>query len=565
MRFRKTQLPLWILVSALCACGSERSSNGLAQQNPGIARMTAGVSVDRLRTHIEYLASDELEGRAPGSEGEELTLDYLSDQYRQLGLTPGNPDGSFLQEVPLVGATLVNQPSLNLTSKNDAFELHYMEEFMGWTLRKQERVSVDEAELVFVGYGIVAPEYEWDDYKDVDVSGKIILMLVGDPPLPDTTLFGGRAMTYYGRWTYKFEIAAEKGAAGGIVVHQDKAAGYPWAVVSNSWSGEQFDIERPAGGADRCALESWVTEPAARRLCEEAGLDLSDLHRQALSRDFRPVSLGIKASCTLETTFRNTRSNNLVALLQGSDPQLRDEYVIYTAHWDHLGIGAPADGDSIYNGALDNATGVAATLEIARAFAANSQLARRSILFINTAAEESGLLGSKHYAENPLYPLARTVAMINIDGLNVWGRTKDVVVIGYGFSDLDTYLEEAIQVDGRYLKPDSEPEKGYYYRSDHFPFAKKGVPALYADSGIEFVGRPKSWGAKMRDDYTQKRYHKPQDEFDTAWDLSGAVEDLEAYFRVGLMIAAGKDYPQWNDKSEFKQIREKSLRASGRR
>ena len=568
MRFHQSHILFVIFLTTISAsCSSDDSSRGPQAKDSTdarIARMSAGISVDRLRTHIEYLASDELGGRSPGSEGEELTLDYLADQYRRMGLSPGNPDGSYLQEVPLLGTPVVNRPALDLATKDGSFELRYMDEFMGWTLRKRERVSVEKAELVFVGYGIVAPEYDWDDYKDVDVAGKVIVMLVGDPPLPDTTLFGGRAMTYYGRWTYKFEIAAEKGAAGAIVVHQGKAAGYPWEVVSNSWSGEQFDIERPGGAANRCALESWMTEPSARRVFQAARLDLADMYVQALSKDFRPVPLGITASCTLENRFRNIRSHNLVALLEGSDKDLKSEYIIYTAHWDHLGKGNPADGDSIYNGALDNATGVAATLELARAFAANAEIAGRSILFINTTGEESGLLGSKHYAENPLYPLSSTIAMINIDGLNVWGRTKDVVVVGFGYSELDRYLERAIEVDDRYLKPDSEPEKGYYYRSDHFPFAKKGVPALYADSGIEFVARPERWGTQMREEYTQTRYHKPQDEFDPSWDLSGAVEDLEAYFRVGLMIAAGADYPQWSAKSEFRQIREKSLGTSAR-
>ncbi|MFQ5510263.1 MAG: M28 family metallopeptidase [Candidatus Krumholzibacteriia bacterium] len=569
MKAPRSLLFFAILMSApLVSChphdsSAEHPSAGPARQS--IETMAAGFSADRLRTHIEYLSADELEGRSPGSEGEALTLDYLAEQYREMGLSPGNPDGSFLQEVPLIGSTVINRPPLRLESGDGVVELRYMEDFMGWTLRKQENVSVDDAELVFVGYGIVAPEYDWNDYKDVDVAGKVIVMLVGDPPLPDTTLFGGRAMTYYGRWTYKFEIAAEKGAAGAIVIHEDAAAGYPWEVVSNSWSGEQFDIERPGKGADRCALESWITTPSATRVFEGAGLELAHMYESALSREFRPVPLGINARCAIRSTFRNIRSYNLVARLEGTDAKLKDECIIYTAHWDHLGMGNPAQGDSIYNGALDNATGVAATLEIARAFVANRRLARRSILFVNTTGEESGLLGSKHYAEHPLYPLASTVAMINIDGLNVWGRTKDVVVIGYGFSDLDQYLGRAIRAENRYLKPDSEPEKGYYYRSDHFPFAKKGVPALYADSGTEFVDRPGDWGSKVRDEYTRTRYHKPQDEFDPEWNLSGAVEDLNAYFRVGMMIAAADAYPRWSARSEFREIRERSLRASGRK
>jgi Zn-dependent M28 family amino/carboxypeptidase len=491
-----------------------------------------------------------------------MTLTYLSEQYSNLGLRPGNADGTYVQRVPLVGSTVVNAPSLRLRSDGDRFELRYLEDFMGWTLRQQERSEVREAELVFVGYGIVAPEYDWDDYKGHDVRDKIIVMLVGDPPLPDTTLFGGRGMTYYGRWTYKFEIAAQKGAAGAIVVHNTDAAGYPWAVVSNSWSGEQFDIVRENEGLDRCSLESWITESAADKIFERAGLPLRDAYDRALSRDFEPVALGITGAARIDNVLREIRSYNIVARIEGYDPDLKDEYVVYTAHWDHLGRGNPVDGDDIYNGALDNASGVAATLEIARVFAANRKMLRRSVLILNTTAEESGLLGAKHYAENPLYPLEKTVALINIDGLNVWGRTKDVAVVGYGFSDLDEYLGRAIESHGRYLKPDAEPQKGYYYRSDHFPFAKKGVPSLYADSGVDYIERPAQWGLQRKQEYTSERYHKPRDEYDASWDLAGAVEDIEAFVRVGMMIAASNDYPEWNPKSEFREVRESSLKAS---
>lgn len=549
-----------LAVGLMNSCGSSESRGNLDGTSVAAAT-SSNITPSAIEEHVKYLADDELGGRAPGSRGEEMTLSYLTEQYAKMGLRPGNPNGMYVQAVPLVGSTVTNSPSLRLTSEDQTFEMTYSEEFMGWTLRRDERLSVKDAELVFVGYGTVAPEYDWNDYKDVDVSGKIIVMLVGDPPLPDTTLFGGRAMTYYGRWTYKYEIAAEKGAIGAIIIHKTKAAGYPWEVVSNSWSGEQFDIERGDGGKDRCALEGWIAEPAAARVFEKAGLQLSDAYESALSRAFRPTPLDITASATIETSFRHLRSYNVVALLPGNDPELKNEYVVYTAHWDHLGTGRPADGDSIYNGARDNASGVAATLEIARAFLANKDKLKRSVLFLNTTAEESGLLGSYHYAENPLYPLNKTVALVNIDGLNIWGPTKDVVVVGYGFSDMDRYLEEAIKSQDRYLKPDAEPEKGYYYRSDHFPFAKRGVPALDADSGVEYRSRPAGWGADARKKWVNERYHKPNDEFDDSWDLSGAVEDIEAYFRVGLMIATTDHTPRWNDKSEFKLIREQSLRS----
>lgn len=549
-----------------CACGSEESGGNAAKSRTGAAldlmKLAPNISEAALEKHIRYLASDELEGRAPGSRGEELTLAYLTEAYSGMGLRPGNPNGMYVQEVPLIGTTVVNRPTLELKTKGGTTKLTYLDEFMGWTLRQEEESSIKDAELVFVGYGTVAPEYGWDDYKDVDVTGKVIVMLVGDPPLPDTTMFGGKAMTYYGRWTYKFEIAAEKGAAGAILIHNTAAAGYPWGVVSNSWSGEQFDIVRDDEGRDRCYLESWITEPAAIVVFEEAGLGLTVAYERALSRTFRPIPMGITVSTTLRNEFRKIRSYNVVARIEGNDPQYKNEYVIYTAHWDHLGRGNLVDGDDIYNGALDNASGVAATLEIARAFAAYKSHLKRSILIINTTAEESGLLGAYHYTEHPLYPLARTVAVINIDGLNVWGRTSDMVVVGFGNSDLDRYLEKAVASQERYLRPDTEPEKGYYYRSDHFPFAKKGVPPLYADSGIEYIGRPSDWGMEMKQGYTREKYHKPQDEFDGTWDLLGATEDIVAYIRVGMMIATSSDYPEWSPKSEFKQVREASLKAS---
>ncbi|MDH3215277.1 MAG: M28 family metallopeptidase [Candidatus Krumholzibacteria bacterium] len=552
---------LTVALVLINACGSGGSSDKSQDTNP-VATATLAVTSNQLETHIKYLASDELGGRGPGTRGEELTLSYLTEQYSSLGLRPGNPDGTYVQAVPLEGLTVTNSPSLELKSNREGFELRYGDDFVGWTLRRQERVSVEEAEMLFVGYGIVAPEYDWDDYKDVDVVGKVIVMLVGDPPLPDTTLFGGHAMTYYGRWTYKYEIAAEKGAAGAIIIHKTEAAGYPWEVVTNSWSGEQFDIQRGENGVRRCAVEGWIRQSTAEQVFGHAGMELDDGYARALSADFEPVALGLTAAVSIETAFRTIRSYNVIALLEGNDPELKSEYILYTAHWDHLGKGHPADGDSIYNGARDNASGVAATLEIARAFVDNRDRLRRSILFLNTTAEESGLLGSYHYAENPLYPLEKTVALVNIDGLNIWGRTKDVVVVGYGFSELDDYLAKATESQNRYLRPDAEPQKGYYYRSDHFPFAKKGVPALDADSGVEFRSKPQGWGTNVRRSYTSERYHKPSDEFDGSWDLSGAIEDLEAFFRVGMMVATTDRMPRWSDGSEFKLIREQSLRGT---
>jgi Zn-dependent M28 family amino/carboxypeptidase len=515
------------------------------------ADATAGgdISAERILGHTRALSSDRLEGRAPGSKGESLTLDYLTEQFRNMGYESGNPDGTYLQAVPLVGATVTNSPALVVAGD---LRFEYGVDCVAWTLHQQPAASLEGAEMVFVGYGVVAPEYDWDDYKGVDVAGKLIVMLVGDPPHPDQSIFSGPAMTYYGRWTYKFETAAARGAAGAVVVHTTESAGYPWAVVENSWTGEQFDVVRTDGGTSRCAVEAWITESAAEAVFARAGRSFAEALAGAVTREFHPYSLGLTGGIHIENDLREVTSHNVVARLPGNDPEYAREHVIYTAHWDHLGRGNPVDGDSIYNGALDNASGVAGVLEIARAFSGRRSEIARSMLFVMTTAEESGLLGARYYVDNPLYPLADAVAMVNVDGLNVWGRTLDMVAVGYGQSDLDGLLARTIVAQDRGLQPDSEPEKGYYYRSDHFPFAKKGVPALYADGGVRYRDRPDGWGAEARRGYLLERYHKPQDEVDDAWDLSGAVEDMEALFQVGLKIATSADYPRWSDTSEFK-------------
>jgi len=522
-----------------------------------------GLSEKRMHASIAYLADDRLGGRAPGSPGEEKALAYLVGEFKDMGYAPGNSDGTYLQEVPLVGLTMPDPPDLVVRGgKGYARTLSNGSEFVGWTLRQQPRAAVEDAELVFVGYGVVAPEYDWDDYAGADVRGKIIVMLVGDPPHPDKSLFGGEAMTYYGRWTYKYEIAAAKGAAGAIVVHDSEAAGYPWEVVENSWSGEQFDTVRPDKGASRCALESWITGDVARELFKAAGRDFEADKRAAVSRDFAPVPLGLTASAEIRNELRQLTSYNVVARMEGNDARRRDEVIVYTAHWDHLGYGKPVAGDSIYNGALDNASGVAGVLEVAHAFARAREDLGRSVLFVITTAEESGLLGASYYVGHPLYPLAKTVASINVDGVNVWGRTKDMLVVGYGQSDLDAVLADVLAAQGRVIEPDREPEKGYYYRSDHFPFAKKGVPALYSDSGVEFRGRPEGWGMERRQEYTRERYHKPQDAYDPSWDLSGAIEDMTALFLVGHRLATSDLQPRWSETSEFRSVREKMLKGS---
>ncbi len=485
-----------------------------------------------------------------------------------MGLQPGNIDGTYVQQVPLVGITPDASTELVLTRKGRPSVLKYRDDFVAWTKRVTETAGLDRSELVFVGYGIEAPEYQWDDFKNVDLKGKTLLVLVNDPPVPDPAdpsaldpkIFGGRAMTYYGRWTYKFETAARKGAAGAFVIHETEPAGYPWAVVQGN-TGEKFDLVTPDRNMSRAAVEGWVTLDQTKKLLAEAGLDFDTLKKQAISREFKPVPLGTTASITLKNTLREVQSRNVLAKLPGSDPAVADEYVVYTAHWDHLGVGDPVNGDRIYNGAHDNASGTGGMLEIARAFTRLPSPPRRSILFLAVTAEEQGLLGAQYYAEvAPVYPVAKTLANINLDGLNLWGKTRDITIVGLGNSDLDDYTARAATAQGRVLKADAEPEKGFYYRSDHFNFAKVGVPALYPDSGIDYVGKPPGYGETRRNEYTARDYHKPSDELRPDWDLSGAVDDLELLMTVGYDVAQASGYPEWKPGTEFRAIREASLK-----
>ncbi len=538
----------------LSACSSPAPDPGAAARS---------IDADRILEHIRTLASDEFEGRLPGSKGEELTVAYLTGQFQQLGLAPGNPDGTYEQSTPLVsrasafeGRILAGGRELPLTPSDD---------YVAVSRRITDAIEVSDSDVVFVGYGVVAPEYDWDDYKGLDVAGKTIVMLVNDPAVPDPddpsrlddALFKGRAMTYYGRWTYKYEIAAEKGAAAAIIVHETGPAGYPWEVVRNSWGGENFDIQAADNNMGAAPVEAWITTDKARELFAACGLDFEQLKTAATHRNFNPVDLGAKASFEIGNTIRRVDSRNVVAKLVGSESP--DEYVIYTAHWDHLGKDSSVEGDQIYNGALDNASGTAILLELARAFKALPAPPKRSILFAAVTAEEQGLLGAKWYAENPLYPLEKTLAVINMDGFNPWGRTSDLVVVGLGASTLDDVAAEVAGEQGRTLKPDAEPEKGYYYRSDHFEFAKKGVPAFYSDAGVEFVGKDPSYGEQKRRDYTADDYHKVSDEVKPDWDLAGAVEDARLLFELGYRVAQNDQWPSWKEGSEFKAIREQML------
>jgi Zn-dependent M28 family amino/carboxypeptidase len=546
---------------------------GLSGCSSGPSAPDAGLhsfSPDRLLGHIRMLSSDEFEGRGPGSKGEQLTIKYIEDQFRSSGLEPGNPDGTYLQSVPLVGITPDKDMKLMLAGHGRTLEPKFQDDFVAWSKRVTASSSID-ADMIFVGYGVQAPEFQWDDFKGVDVKGNVIVVLINDPPVPDPSdpakldpkTFGGAAMTYYGRWTYKFEKAAQMGAAGCVIIHQTERAGYPWEVVGNSWTGEQFDLAAPDKNMGRLAVESWITSDFARKLFQLAGQDLDKLTQAAARRDFKPVPLGVREKLTIHNSLRTIDSHNVVAKLTGSDPDLKNTYVVYTAHWDHFGIGPEVNGDKIYHGAVDNASGTSALLEMARAYKQLRTPPSRTILFLSVTGEEQGLLGSQYYAEHPLYPLARTAVDINMDGMNVHGLTRDIVQIGRGASSLDEIVEAVAREQGRVVKPDPEPEKGYYYRSDHFEFAKRGVPAFDPNDGVDFIGKPAGWGLEVRRKYTAENYHKPSDTIKPDWDLSGAIQDSQFYFLVGYHISNDSRMPEWKPDSEFKAIRDASLRAGG--
>jgi Zn-dependent M28 family amino/carboxypeptidase len=553
------------LSCAALACSSASRGN-----QPKPVQPETGMRADSVLAHIKVLASDEFEGRAPGTHGEDLTIAYLTNEFQRLGLVPGNPDGTYLQKVPLVGFSA--QPELSIEAKERTLKLVNLKDFVAVSRRQIDRVDVEKSPLVFVGYGVVAPEFNWDDYKGVDVKGKTIVMLVNDPPVTDPkdpskldeSVFKGRAMTYYGRWTYKYEIAAEKGAAAAIIVHETGPAGYGFEVVQNSWGREGFDIEAPDKNMGRAAVESWITLDVAKDLFTACGQDFESAKKAAVSKDFKPMDLGAHATFHVQTTLRKIASHNVVAALRGTHPKFNDEWIVYSAHWDHLGRDSSRSGDQIFNGAIDNASGCAGLLELAGAFARRvheGHEVARSYLFLCVTGEEKGLLGSKYYAAHPLHPLERTLCDINMDGLNTWGPTSDVVAVGYGNSTLDELLVAAAADQRRSIVNEPEPEKGGFYRSDHFEFCKVGVPALYADGGDAFIGKPPGFGKEKSDEYTAHAYHQVSDEVKPDWNLSGAVVDLELLFDVGLRVGAAPRWPEWKNGSEFKARREAMLKA----
>jgi Zn-dependent M28 family amino/carboxypeptidase len=529
-------------------------------------------AANRMLEHIRVLASDEFEGRAPGTAGEEKTDAYLTQEYGKLGLTPGNPDGTFIQRVPMVGIVSATTASFEVgaTTLNPAA----LNDYVAVSRHVAQKVAVRASDVVFVGYGVVAPEYGWDDFKGLDVRGKTIIVLINDPPVPDPkdptklddAMFKGKAMTYYGRWMYKFEEATIKGAAACLIVHETGPAGYPFAVVQGSFGRENFSLETPDGDASRPSVEGWLSLAYAKTLFAAAGYDFETLKAAAARPDFHPVDFKATASFSVANTLRPLTSRNVVARLEGTDPSLRDEVVVYSAHWDHLGRNPKLKGDQIFNGAADNASGSAAILEIAREFTAlpQAERPRRSVLFLSVTAEEQGLLGSEFYAKNPLYPLTKTLADINIDGIQRAGRSRDLEGIGLGNSTLDDLAASILKTEGRVLVPDADPEKGYFYRSDHFEFAKVGVPAFYTGSGLEIIGQPDGYGRQRRDEYITTDYHKVSDEIKPWWDLRGGAQDADVLFQMGLQLARGGAWPQWKDGCEFKARRDAMMAAPSR-
>ena len=569
MSVTRRLLAATVLTVVACAPSDNGATRDTTVSAETLAPGFAAITSESILEYTNRLASDAFEGRAPGTPGEDSTVAYLTEQFKAIGLAPGNPDGSYIQSVSLIGYT--SRPELTISVGGRTMRPRFPTDFVSVSRRAMTDVNVDNSDLVFVGYGVVAPEFGWDDYKGLDVTGKTIIMLVNDPAAPDpndstkldSTVFKGQAMTYYGRWTYKYEIASAKGAAAAIIVHETGPAGYPFEVVIGSWGRENLDVKTD-GPTNRIAAEAWMTLDRSKELFRNAGLDFDSLKKAATRKDFKPVSLNAKATFKVKNSVREIQSRNVVAKLEGSDATLKDEYVVYMAHWDHLGKDTTLKGDQIFNGALDNATGTAALLTLAKAYKALPAPPARSTLFLAVTAEEYGLLGAKWYATHPLYPLDKTLGVMNMDGVNQWGRTKDVTVVGYGNSTLDDVLSAVTAQESRTIKPDPEPEKGFFYRSDHFEFAKQGVPSLYIDSGTDYVGKDPAYSQQKRDEYTNNDDHKPSDHVKPDWDLSGAAEDLKTLFQVGYRVAQTDRWPEWKPGTEFKAKRDSMLKGDAR-
>jgi len=526
-----------------------------AQQNK---LLPSRISENALRAHIKFLSDDRLEGRGTGAKGGETAALYVAEQFEAIGLKGAGAKGSFWQLVSLVGVKADPKTELRINGPERAEAFKFADDFVAFTGAQTEHVSVN-TELVFVGYGIDAPEQKWNDYKGPaeDYRGKILVMLVNDPPATaaEPDLFGGRRLTYYGRWTYKFEEAARRGAVGALLLHTNESAGYPWSVVRTSNGSWRFDIARTSSDKTPfLKVRSWMADDAAKRMMQLAGQNLDELRRQAASRDFKPVKLNLTASLDLNSEVKRVEAPNVAAVLPGRDPKLKDEYVVYSAHWDHFGIGAPdKTGDTIYNGALDNATGVASVLEIARVLASlpAAERPRRSILFLITTGEEQGLIGSEWYSRHPLVPLNKTAANINLDSMNILGPTHDFVPLGAERSSLKAVVDAIARERGLRISPDPRPEQGSFYRSDHFPFAKVGVPSISLKEGDDYIGRPKGWGPQKFKEYNDAHYHQPSDEFHDDWNFAGMIQEADFALAIGRRVADMNSMPKFNPDDEF--------------
>ncbi|KAA9333505.1 M28 family peptidase [Hymenobacter busanensis] len=569
-RFPTSARALAAAALLLAGCQGNAGSSATTTTDPAATQAAAdtavvaapndGISAADIGRQIQRLASDEFLGRKPFSAGETKTVNYLADEFRKLGLQPC-PNGTYFQNVPLVQINTLPAPTMQVSGKGQPFALTYKKDYMAVTEREQPSITLANSPLVFAGYGVVAPEYQWNDYAGLDVKGKTVVVLVNDPGFGtgDTTLFKGKAMTYYGRWTYKYEEAARQGAAGVLIVHDTKPASYPWSVVESSWAGEQLFPQSADRGASKCALEGWLTLDAAKRLFTAAGMSYEQQFQAANKPGFKPQPMGLSVSTTLKTVIERKASKNVLAVLPGTSRP--DEYILYTAHWDHLGVGPAVQGDSIYNGAVDNASGCAALLSIAKAFHQAKEKPARSIVFLAVTGEEQGLLGSAYYAAHPVFPLNKTVANLNMDALSPAGPMRDLTVVGLGQSELDDYAAAAAKEQNRYIAPDPTPEQGHFFRSDHFSLAHVGVPALYAAGGADARRGGKAAAARARDEYDEKHYHQPSDEYDPKADLRGMEQDARILFRVGQRLGSETTFPQWKAGSEFKAIREQSLKA----
>ena len=571
------RLLTFVVTLSLVGCGADRSdtpaSANEAEQrtsspvaeaaggNPAADLAAREITDDYMRGIVVEISNDRYAGRGPGSEGDAMARAYLVGRMQELGLEPGAADGSWEQPFDLVGVNTQQPDAWTFSGHDKSMTLQQWDDFIVSSGIQEERTAVEEAELVFVGYAIQAPEYDWDDFKGVDLTGKVLLIMNNDPDW-DAELFGGETRLWYGRWDYKYLSAARQGAVGAIIIHTSPSAGYPFQVVQTSWTGIQFEL--PAGDEPRTRMNAWLTEDKARELVAMSGHDLDDLREAAYNRDFQPVPLGIRTSLAMDVEITRVQTANVLGLIPGSDPELDDEVVIYTAHHDHLGIGTPnEDGDTIYNGAMDNATGVAQVMAIAKAIKALPEPPRRSVLINLVGAEEQGLLGSEYYAANPTFPPGKIAANLNYDGGNIWGHTHDVTFVGLGKSTIDEIATLIASEQGRVVKPDQFADKGYFYRSDQFSFAKIGVPAMYLDTGTDFVDRPPEWGREQQNHYTEVNYHQPTDEYDPSWSLDGMIDDALLGYWTGLAISNADEMPTWVPGDEFEAARLEALKASG--